>query len=116
MTWTKSAIREARRAELAPILIGRGYRLQPLNNGNHRVLPDPDDPSMPSGLVVKQNFWIWPDRQIDGNTIDFFIQVEGKTFHQAMQIITAEHNYDDSERKSREDRGNAVKLEIQRRR
>ena len=110
MTWTKSAIREARKAEMAPLLIRRGYRLLPLDNGNYRLLPDPKDPSGPAGLVVKQNFWIWPDRQLDGNTIDFFIQVEGQSFHEAMKIITAEHDYDLSECKLREERGNVPQI------
>jgi hypothetical protein len=108
MTWTKSAIREARKAVLAPLLSARGYRLLPIHNGNYRILPDPQNQAVPAGLVVKQNFWIWPDRQLDGNTIDFFIQVEGKTFHEAMRIITAEHDYDLSERQLREERGNAA--------
>jgi hypothetical protein len=41
MTWTKSAIREARKAELVPLLRQRGYRLQPCPNDNYTVLPDP---------------------------------------------------------------------------
>ena len=110
MTWTKSAIREARKAELAPLLSGRGYRLLPLDNGNYRILPDPEDQSVPAGLVVKQNFWIWTDRQLDGNTIDFFIQVEGKSFHEAMRIITQSHDYDRSGQELREQRGNAPKI------
>jgi len=88
MTWTKSAIRLARKAELAPLLIDRGYRLYPLSNGNFRIVPDPDDPAAPAGVIVKQNFWIWTEKNIAGNAIDFFTTVEGKSFHQAMQIIT----------------------------
>ena len=95
---------------MAPLLGGRGYRLLPLDNGNYRILPNPDHPSAPAGLVVKQNFRTWPDRQLDGNTIDFFVHVEGKTFHQAMQIIAADHDYDASEQKGREERGNTPKI------
>jgi hypothetical protein len=87
-TWTKSAIREARKAELVPLLLQRGYRLQPRPNDNYTVLPDPDDPTRPAGLLVKANYWIWPDRDLSGNTIDFFVHVEGQTFHHAMAIIT----------------------------
>jgi hypothetical protein len=47
----------------------------------------------------------WPQRDLAGNTIDFFIHVEGKTFHLTMQIITGGHDYDLSERKLREERG-----------
>jgi hypothetical protein len=110
MTWTKSAIRLARKAELAPLLIDRGYRLYPLSNGNFRVVPDPDDPSVPAGLILKQSFWIWTEKNIAGNAIDFFTRVEGTSFHQAMEIITANHHYDLSERKIPEERGNVPKI------
>ena len=120
MIWTKSDIRTARKSELAPLLIERGYRLLPANNGNFRILPDPDDPSVPAGLVVKQSFWVWNDRNISGNAIDFFTKVEGKSFHQAMEIILVRRNrllaggtagvaYDSSEQILPEERGNVVK-------
>jgi hypothetical protein len=48
-------------------------------------------------------------KNIAGNAIDFFTQVEGKTFTQAMQIITEKSAYDPSERKIREERGNIAK-------
>jgi len=102
----ESAIREARKADLAPILLQQGYRLQPAHNGNYTVLPDPDHPTGPVGLLLKANYWIWPDRDLAGNTIDFLVQVEGKTFHQAMQIITTAHDYDALEQELREERGN----------
>jgi hypothetical protein len=31
----------------------------------------------------------WPDRNLAGNTIDFFVQVLGMSFHDAMRQITA---------------------------
>ena len=105
MTWTKSDIRAARKADLVDILTDRSYLLYPLDDGNFRVLPDPDDPARPSGIVIKQNYWIWPDRDLSGNTIDFFVLVEGKTFHQAMEIIRGASHYDSPERKIPEDRG-----------
>jgi len=92
MTWTKSAIREARKADLVEILIDRSYRLYPLKNGNFRILPDPDDPSRPSGIIVKRNYWIWNEQNAAGNTIDFFVNIEKKTFNQAMEIILAPRN------------------------
>ena len=70
MIWTKSDIRAARKAELPPLLIERGYCLLPAQNGNLKILPDPAG-EHPDGLVVKQSFWIWPERELSGNTIDF---------------------------------------------
>jgi len=78
--WSKSQIRQARKTQLAPMLIERSYRLYPLKNDNYRVLPDPDDPA---GLIVKQSFWLWPERNMAGNSIDFFVKVEGLSFDQA---------------------------------
>ncbi len=124
MIWTKpvqrfaaSAIRAARKAELPPLLSTRGYRLRPVQNGNFQVLPDPAG-QHPAGLVVKQSFWIWPERKLSGNAIDFLMKIEGKSFQEAMRIITAcpEHSrraptcYDSSERKRREERGNEAKI------
>jgi hypothetical protein len=109
MIWTKSAIRAARKVELPPLLAARGYGLGPLGNGNFRIMPDPHNPTAPTGLVVKQSFWVWSDRNISGNAIDFFTKVEGKSFHQAMQIITQATAYDSSEPVLREERGNNAK-------
>jgi len=117
MIWTKSAIRAARKAELAPLLIDRGYRLLPLSNGNFRILPAPDDQSTPAspepcrgvGVIVKHNFWLWSEKNIAGNAIDFFTRVEGRSFHQAMQIISEVGVYDPSEREIPEELGNATK-------
>jgi hypothetical protein len=40
------------------------------------------------GLIVKDSYWRWPARNLAGNAIDFFVQVLGLSFHQAMgQII-----------------------------
>jgi hypothetical protein len=88
MTWTKSAIRAARQADLAPILTGRGYRLHPLTNDNFGIVPGAEHTAALAGLVVKRNFWTWPDHDLSGNTIDFLVKVEKLTFHQAMKVIT----------------------------
>jgi hypothetical protein len=80
--WSKTQIRQARKIELEPILLHRGFRLRPLQNGNLLVEDYPN-------LVVKQHYWTWPSKEIHGNAIDFLVLVEGKSFHQAMQILTA---------------------------
>ncbi len=40
------------------------------------------------GLIVKESYWRWPRRKLAGNTIDFFVQVLGMNFHNAMRQIT----------------------------
>jgi hypothetical protein len=99
MTWTKSAIRAARKVPLATLLQQRGLALRDRGGGNVEPLNHP-------GVLIKASYWRWPERDLAGNTIDFLIQVEGKTFHQAMQIIAAADNYDASEQELREERGN----------
>ena len=63
------------------MLKNMGVRLRPLKNGNTLVLDYPD-------LIVKQQYWTWPERNIQGNAIDFLILVQGKSFQQAMQILS----------------------------
>jgi hypothetical protein len=41
------------------------------------------------GLLVKDSYWRWPERNLAGNAIDFFVQVLGMSFHDAMRHITA---------------------------
>jgi hypothetical protein len=36
----------------------------------------------------RQSCWRWPQRNLAGNTIDFFVQVLGMNFHNAMRQIT----------------------------
>ena len=40
------------------------------------------------GLIVKDGYWRWPERNLAGNAIDFHIQVLGLSFHDAMRQIT----------------------------
>ncbi len=40
------------------------------------------------GLIVKDSYWRWPERNLSGNAIDFFVQVAGMSFHDAMCEIT----------------------------
>jgi len=38
--------------------------------------------------LLKDSYWRWPERNLAGNTIDFFVQVLGMNFHNAMRQIT----------------------------
>jgi len=87
MTWTKTQIRAARKLPLAPVLRARGLQLHPLPDGNFRLAEHGD-------LVVKLCYWRWPSRGLDGNAIDFFMLVEGKSFNQAMETLTGTRNQD----------------------
>ena len=81
--WSRDQIRAARLAPLVPLL--QKHRLQLLEqqagNGNFLL------PAFP-GLIVKDSYWRWPDKDKAGNTIDFFVQVLGLSFHDAMRQIT----------------------------
>ncbi len=92
MTWTKVQIRAARKMEIAPALRARGLQLQSLPGGNFRVVEHHD-------LVVKRCYWRWPSQDLDGNAIDYFMLVEGKTFNQAMEALVRRNN--DSENRSK---------------
>ena len=52
-----------------------------------RVLPPV--PAYP-GLIVKDSYWRWPERDQAGNAIDFFMRVLGLSFHDAMRQITGQ--------------------------
>ena len=79
-------------APLVPLLEKRGLQLVETGGGNFLL-------SAFSGLVVKDSYWRWPaapkpggggpERDLAGNTIDFFIKVLGMSFHDAMKTITA---------------------------
>ena len=78
--WTREQIRQARRADLAPLLEQWGLQLIAEEAGNF---------TLPAflGLIIKENYWRWPERNLSGNTIDFFAQVLNLPFHQAMRQI-----------------------------
>ena len=40
------------------------------------------------GLIVKDSYWRWPERNLAGNAIDFHVQVLGLSFHDAMRQLT----------------------------
>jgi hypothetical protein len=79
--WTREQIRAARIAPLVPLLQKRGIPLIPKEAGNFIL------PAYP-GLIIKDSYWRWPQRNLDGNAIDFFVHVLGMSFHDAMRQIT----------------------------
>ena len=90
--WSREQIRAARLAPLVPLLQKRGLQLIARETGNFIL------PAYP-GLILKDSYWRWPatpqpsgggpQRNLAGNTIDFFVQVLGLSFHDAMRHITA---------------------------
>jgi hypothetical protein len=82
--WTRDQIRQARMALLRPLLERAQIEWIEAGAGNYTL---PDYP----GLIVKDSYWRWPNREMAGNAIDFFVKVKGLTFQQAMKrIIFAE--------------------------
>ena len=81
--WTREQIRAARLAPLVPLLEQRGLQLIAREAGNVIL------PAFP-GLIVKDSYWRWPERNLAGNAIDFHVQVLGLSFHHAMQRITGQ--------------------------
>jgi hypothetical protein len=80
--WTRDQIRAARLAPLVPLLQKRGLQLIERRAGNFELADY-------RGLLVKDSYWRWPERNLAGNAIDFFVQVLGLPFHDAMRQITA---------------------------
>ena len=80
--WTREQIRAARTALLVPLLEKRGLKFIETGGGNFLVTAYPE-------LIVKESYWRWPERNLSGNTIDFFCQILGLSFHHAMTEIMA---------------------------
>ena len=79
--WTREQIRAARLAPLAPLLEQRGLVLIESGCGNFLVREHP-------GLVIKDGYWRWPERGLQGNAIDFGTQVLRLSFHDTMRALT----------------------------
>jgi len=79
--WTRQEIRAARIAPLVPLLQKRGLQLIEKESANFELSAFP-------GLIVKESYWRWPQRGLEGNAIDFFVHVLGLPFHDAMHQIT----------------------------
>ena len=80
LRWTHEQIRAARIAPLAPLLKKRGIQMLELPAQNIEL------PAF-KGLLVKDSYWRWPEQNKAGNAIDFFVQVLGLSFHDAMRQI-----------------------------
>ena len=79
--WSRQQIRAARLAPLLPLLQKRGLQLIERSAGNFEL-------TAYKGLLLKDSYWRWPQRNLSGNAIDFFVQVLGLSFHDAMRQIT----------------------------
>jgi len=79
--WTREQIRAARVAPLAPLLQKRKLQILAQDAGNFIL------PAYP-GIILKDSYWRWPERDLAGNTIDFCVQVLGLSFHDTMRLLT----------------------------
>lgn len=79
--WSRDQIRAARLAPLVPLLERRGLQLVESGGGNFAV-------RQYAGLIVKDCYWRWPEREQAGNAIDFCTQVLRLSFHDAMRELT----------------------------
>ena len=79
--WTREQIRAARMAPLVPLLRRRNFQLIELMADNFEL-------AAYKGLLIKDSYWRWPERNQAGNAIDFFVQVLGLSFNDAMRQIT----------------------------
>ena len=78
--WTREQIRAARMAPLVPLLRQRGFQLIELPAGNFEL-------AAYKGLLLKDSYWRWPERNLAGNAIDLFVKVLGLPFNDAMRQI-----------------------------
>jgi hypothetical protein len=80
--WSREDIRAARMVELAPLLRRRGLALRDRGGENMEV-------EQYKGLVLKASYWRWPERELAGNAIDFYVKVLGTSFNEAMKELLA---------------------------
>ncbi len=78
--WTREQIRAARVAPLVPLLQQRGLTLREREAGNFELATHP-------GLLLKDSYWRWPQRNLAGNAIDFCVQILGLSFHDALRAL-----------------------------
>ena len=92
MTWTRFEIRAARQTPLRPVLEALGYRGEPVRDGNCRI------DGLPGEVIVKDHYWVRTDdgaagpvparEAMSGNAIDFFVKLRGKSFREAMRLLS----------------------------
>ncbi len=78
--WSKEQIRSARRVDIVPLLQHQGVQLRDKAAGNYEVLQHRE-------LIVKKNYWNWPDQDMQGNPIEYFMYVVGLSFTESMSEI-----------------------------
>ncbi len=78
--WTREQIRAARVTPLGPLLRQRGLAFRERDADNFELVTHP-------GLLLKDSYWRWPERNLAGNAIDFCVQVLGMSFHEAMRAL-----------------------------
>jgi len=83
VTWTRAEIRATRMIPLAPVLQRLGYRLEPAGADNHRLRL----PGLAGDILIKEHYWRRPEDGSGGNAIDFFVKVQGLSFHHAMELL-----------------------------
>lgn len=74
-------IEQARNADILQYLQSRGYRL--IKSSPHEYRLEEHD-----SLVISNNRWHWFSKDEGGNTLDFIIKYEGKSFREAIEILT----------------------------
>ena len=79
--WSRAQIRAARMAPILPLLQQRGLPVIERSEGNFELATS-------KGLLIKDSYWRWPQRELAGNTIDLFVKVLGLSFNDAMRQIT----------------------------
>ncbi len=89
MIWTSTDIEAARRMPLVPLLLRRGYQLRDLGNGAWLMKE-----RFP-GLVVRECQWFWKEARQQGNSIDFLMYLEGRTFADVMRTLLEENGEDE---------------------
>jgi len=77
----KDTILQARSTDLLEYLQTNGYQIK-RKSRNEYCLVEHDS------LIISNNKWHWKSRDIGGNTLDFLVKYENKSFAEAVAILT----------------------------